>query len=78
MYRLKITFALLLVYSLLCPIFGVGLVRTDSGHLLLSSTYLFGFEIGIVLMVISGFYTLYRYNEAEKQGERTQQLKQAA
>ncbi len=78
MYRLKIAFTLLCAYCLLCPIFGIGLVRTDSGHLVLNSGYLFGFEVGIVTMVATGFYTLYRYNKAEAQGTQTQQLKQAA
>lgn len=78
MYRLKIAFAFLMAYCLLCPIFGFGLVRTDSGHLVLSSSYLFGFEVGIVAMVATGFYTLYRYNKDEKQTEQLQPMKQAA
>lgn len=66
MYRMKIASLFLFAYCLLCPIFGIGLTRTESGHLVLANWYLVGFDLGIVSLVITGFYTLYRYMEAEE------------
>ena len=57
----KLYTLMFVAYLFLPAITGLGISYTESNHALLSTWYVLGFEIGIGLTVICGFYSLYQY-----------------